>query len=382
MKTGPLEHSDRSSIDWLGVPQVLLFRPDSLAPGGVSNYFNVVLQRFGPAVEIESFVIGLRPGKLLGRKSLYPLQFFLDCLKLVLVLLRRRFDIVHLNPSLNASAFTRDFVFAVIVSALSKSRILLFFRGWEDEFFVRLNGARPTRRMLRWLCGRADRVLVLGSSIRDDLVGIGVEEDRIDITHTTFDGALIREAEGVRRDGLFTFLFMSRFIKQKGIAELLEASKILRDRGVEFRLVLAGAGPFTTTAERLIDSLNLGSIVATPGYLRGEEKGEALMNADAFVFPTYHGEGCPNCLLEAMGASLPVISTQIGGIPDIIKPPSGGILLDSVKPVHIADAMESFVLNREHWASIGAENKRVAWSTYEAGAVASYLERLYADLAS
>ncbi|MEL7043654.1 MAG: glycosyltransferase family 4 protein [Pseudomonadota bacterium] len=362
-------------------PTVLLFRPDSRLPGGVANYFSVVLERFGQDVTIDSFLIGRRPG-FLGTKLLYPLQFFIDCLRLALLLARRRFDIIHLNPSLNLPAFMRDLCFMVVISAFSRAQLLIFFRGWEEDFYRSLDSNRVSRFLLRWFCRQGDRILVLGSSIRDDLINLGIDAERIEITHTTFDGSLLRTVPAeAKKAGPFTFLFMSRFIKQKGIAELLEASRILKDRKVEFRLVLAGSGPFEATAHKIIDSLDLRDTVETPGYLKGGAKGETLVAADAFVFPTYHGEGCPNCLLEAMGASMPVISTRVGGIPDIVKPPSGGILLDSTEPDAIADAMETLVDDREYCARVGEDNYKVAWSCYEAGAVAKYLETLYLAMA-
>ena len=56
--------------------------------------------------------------------------------------------------------------------------------------------------------------------------------------------------------------------------------------------------------------LELDDLVSLPGYLQGVEKATELMSADIFMLPTYHGEGCPNCILEAMGAGLPVITVR------------------------------------------------------------------------
>jgi glycosyltransferase involved in cell wall biosynthesis len=358
---------------------ILLLRPDATPPGGVVNYYRSVLHLISSEFAVRSLIVGRRRG-LLSSKLLYPVRFLLDSIILASLLLTKKFDVVHFNPSLNAAAFYRDLIFMAIASTLSSAKLLVFFRGWDDDFYEKLLASPLRLRCLKWFCLRADRVLVLASTIRAELVDIGVPVDRVSVTHTTFDGDLIRKAEGASGDDRFTFLFMSRLIRQKGIAELIHAAAILRDKGFSFRLVLAGSGPFATEAKEAVLSAGLTEFVELPGYLQGIEKGNALMRADAFVFPTYHGEGCPNCILEAMAAGLPIISTTVGGIPDVMQPPAGGVLLDSVSADAVADAMQRFLENPDECARLALENERLAWSKFEANSVARYLESVYQSL--
>ena len=358
---------------------ILLLRPDATPPGGVVNYYRSVLHLLSSEFEVRSLIVGRRRG-LLSNKLLYPVRFLLDAIVLTSLLLTRRFDVCHFNPSMNAAAFYRDLVFMAIIAALSPAKLLVFFRGWDDDFYEKLLASPLGIRCLRWFCLRADLVLVLASTIKAKLVDLGVPADRVSVTHTTFDGDLLRKADASSSDGRFTFLFMSRLIRQKGIAELIHAAAILRDRGFRFRLVIAGSGPFAGDAKEEVVAAGLTEFVELPGYLRGVDKGSALKGADAFVFPTYHGEGCPNCILEAMAAGLPIISTTVGGIPDVMQPPAGGVLLDTVSADAVAEAMQQFLENPDECARLASENERLAWSTFEANSVARYLESVYRSL--
>jgi glycosyltransferase involved in cell wall biosynthesis len=98
------------------------------------------------------------------------------------------------------------------------------------------------------------------------------------------------------------------------------------------RLILAGEGPEQDKIRSWIDRHGMSYRVKLPGYLHGEAKAQVLRGANMFVFTTYYGEGCPISLLEAMPAGLPVITTPVGGIPDIFIDGENGILIDHVSP--------------------------------------------------
>ena len=110
---------------------------------------------------------------------------------------------------------------------------------------------------------------------------------------------------------------------------------------------------------------NIQDKVSFPGYLVGNEKVENLLASDVFVFPSF-SEGCPVALLEAMGAGLPVITTPVGGIPDIFIDGKNGVLLKSVEPEDIAEAIERLLSNEELCRVTGEHNRREAWEKYEA----------------
>ncbi len=125
---------------------------------------------------------------------------------------------------------------------------------------------------------------------------------------------------------------------------LLDACKILKDRGISFICDFVGG----ETTE--IDAINFEKEVAHRGLNRiaiyngkryGDEKEKFFNNTDIFVFPTFYKNECfPLVLLEAMQHELPCISTNEGGITDIVENDSTGYIIEKNNAVELADKIE------------------------------------------
>jgi glycosyltransferase involved in cell wall biosynthesis len=103
-----------------------------------------------------------------------------------------------------------------------------------------------------------------------------------------------------------------------------------------------------------------------------------LNGAHIFTFPTYYGEGCPVSLLEAMAASMAIITTPVGGIPDIIEHNKNGILLDvKVTTENVKNAIETLLNSPGTIRDMGEINRIEAWEKYEAPVVTRYFENIY-----
>ena len=109
---------------------------------------------------------------------------------------------------------------------------------------------------------------------------------------------------------------------------------------------------------------------------------QLFADADVFVFPSYHGEGCPVSLLEAMAAGLPIISTDVGGISDIFINGQNGILLREVSPDELIAAIFRMLEDDELRRSAGQLNREIAWKRYEGAIVSRRIEQLYEQVVS
>jgi len=276
----------------------------------------------------------------------------------------------------------RDSLFLLVLRAFGVKNLLVFIRGWDDDYFDRLRNGFFGRQVVFRLFRQAARILVLGERFRQELIAAGFSPDQIGVLSTMFDGDSLLEVKRSRHDEAVQLLFLSRLISDKGIFELLDAVWACASEGMDVRLVMAGDGEDAARARKWVADNDLSDIVLFPGYLRGRDKGQALVDADLFVFPSYYGEGCPNALLEAMGAGLPVITTKVGGIPDVIEHEVNGILLDEVNPGALHAALKKLVTDAELRAGIGDRNREKAWRNYEAGVVSGRIADIYADIAS
>jgi glycosyltransferase involved in cell wall biosynthesis len=209
---------------------------------------------------------------------------------------------------------------------------------------------------------------------------MGVDPDKIQLFTTMFDGRELENTLGhVNKDGHNTsLLFLSRFVKEKGVYELLEAFINLVSNHKNIHLILAGTGPEEDNMKKIVCDSNIENKVTFTGYVRGSDKARVLMGADIFVFPTSYGEGCPVSLLESMAAGMAVITTPVGGIPHIVEDGKQGILLtNEVTAKSVENAIERLLVDPVETRKIGDLNREQAWRLYNAPVVTGWFESIY-----
>lgn len=163
-----------------------------------------------------------------------------------------------------------------------------------------------------------------------------------------------------KQDGIMNFLicfFLSNLLISKGINVLLDALKILKERGYTFVCQYVGGETSEMGAVQFseeVDKRGLNDRVAYVGRKVGEEKKAFFRQADVFVFPTYYYNECfPLVILEAMEYKLPVISTNEGGIPDIVKDGENGLICEKQNPVSLADCIAKLLDDEELRVKMG-----------------------------
>jgi glycosyltransferase involved in cell wall biosynthesis len=152
-----------------------------------------------------------------------------------------------------------------------------------------------------------------------------------------------------------TFIFVGHLTTNKGPDVLLRASKILKQNGIRFRVVICGQGPLYHDLEQDIQTFDLASEVELRGWITGELLISALWDAQVFVLPT-HSEGMPNALLEAMAAGLPVISTRVSSIPEIVDVGVNGLLVQPGNAEELANAMQQMASSAKTRKIMGSNN--------------------------
>jgi glycosyltransferase involved in cell wall biosynthesis len=355
--------------------KVLLFAPEPSLGGGVAAFDQLLRSTLGSSIHTEQFVAGRRPGAVGGAfRFVTP---FYDATRLAWRLITRRYDVYHLNPSLDSRAALRDGLFMLVLRLFRQRQVLVFIRGWDAGFYRRIATSPVATWLFRFVYGHAARILVLASSFADDLAALGIQRDRVHGATTMFDGDLLASVSRNRKDSQFIIVFLARLIAPKGVYELLEAFLKLSQRSPRYSLVMAGNGPELGAIRAWCADHGLQDRVQLPGHVDGKDKARLLSNADLFVLPTYHGEGCPNALLEAMGAGLPVIVTSVGGIPDIVQDGVNGIFVTPGDSNGIADAIESLSGDDMLRNGMSESNRRVAWEKYEARSVTRCVESHY-----
>jgi colanic acid/amylovoran biosynthesis glycosyltransferase len=170
--------------------------------------------------------------------------------------------------------------------------------------------------------------------------------DRGDRIHRIYNGLDL--AAFVRTDFSSTpplIVAVGRLIAKKGFADLIRACRLLMERGKSFRCEIIGEGPLEDELHQEIAQLDLQGCVELPGAKPQHEIREYLAAASAFVLPSVIDpdggmDNLPTVIMEAMAAGLPVISTAIGGIPEMVIQNETGFLVPPGDVAALAGAIE------------------------------------------
>jgi len=140
-------------------------------------------------------------------------------------------------------------------------------------------------------------------------------------------------------------LAVAQLAERKGLHHLIDACRILVDRGRSFTCEIVGDGPLRGELERQVRDLDLSGTVHLTGPLPYPEVVARYPRAAAFVLPcivTAEGDrdGIPNVILEAMAAAVPVVSTPVSGIPEVLRDGDTGLVVPEGDATAIADAVE------------------------------------------
>ncbi|MCT4716377.1 colanic acid biosynthesis glycosyltransferase WcaL [Enterobacteriaceae bacterium H18W14] len=140
---------------------------------------------------------------------------------------------------------------------------------------------------------------------------------------------------------------VARLTEKKGLHVAIEACRLLKERGVDFRYNILGIGPWETRLRTLIEQNQLDDVVFMPGFKPNHEVKAMLDEADLFLLPSVTGEdgdmeGIPVALMEAMAVGIPVVSTVHSGIPELIDAGRSGWLVPEYDAVALADRLQAF----------------------------------------
>lgn len=208
---------------------------------------------------------------------------------------------------------------------------------------------------------------------------------KLHVIHCGVDLEAFSVPSEVRPDGPTRMVCVASFEEVKGHRHLLDACAMLRDRGVEFRCDLVGEGPLRADIERRIARLALDGLVNVLGGRARPDVIRLYQAADLAVLasrPTRQGkrEGIPVALMEAMATGLPVVSTAISGIPELVETGRTGILVPPGDARALADALEALAGDPQRRARMGAAGREKVEREFDLRAnSAMLLERILAS---
>jgi colanic acid/amylovoran biosynthesis glycosyltransferase len=173
-------------------------------------------------------------------------------------------------------------------------------------------------------------------------------------------------------------LCVGRLVAEKGQAVLLRAIELLGERGHSVGVTFAGDGPQRQSLERLAERLGIASSVSFLGAVGQEELHALYEGASVFCLPSF-SEGVPVVLMEAMAMRLPVVSTTITGIPELIEDGRSGLLVAPGRPDELADALERALTDDSLRDELSLGGREKVLGEFNAESSATELHALFAE---
>ncbi|MBT3278977.1 MAG: 6-phosphogluconolactonase [Phycisphaerales bacterium] len=325
---------------------VIQLAPQFPQTGGMASVADVLAESpLNNAFQMKMIPNGKRtaPGRSLLAGVVSQLRLGARVMRTVL---RARRPIVHLHTC-SGMTFWRDTA-TMLLARLCGARGVWHIHGGQFGAF-----ANSRSRLRRWAMGRA---LQLGREVicLSDAAAMTVRSFCRRMPQVIPNGVLLSDATEMPDDPAPMLLFLGHLGESKGTRELIEAAAILRDRGIAFRMTLAGCSrnpDDRKILKTMLDELDLRKQVTLPGMIRGRRKTVALQQASAVVLPS-HSEAYPMVLLEAFAAARPVVATRVGAVEQIVAPETG-LLVEPRNVQALADALETILASHTVRASMG-----------------------------
>lgn len=345
--------------------------PGALDGGGIGRMTDYIVDQLGRRTGTgpKTVVLDTRGT---GSKFLSPLYLSGALLRLVRMLMRGEVDAVHINVSERGS-FLRKAAIQVTAGLFGAPTVVHLHGASFIEYF---RSGPFARAISRWLFRRCTRVIVLGHGWRDFLAEeVGTDPGKVDVLYNAvpdFAGAAIERTPPPPGQPV-KLLVLAHLSERKGIGTLLHACRILKERGFAFSLTLGGNGD-AEVYRRLADDLGIGDRCTFLGWVSRDQAHDLIRSHEMLLLPSTH-EGLPMVILEALCARLPVVTTPVGSIPEVLEERRTAMIVPVGDRAALADAIEEVAGDPELYRTLGEAGRRLFEEQFN---IEGYCERLCA----
>jgi glycosyltransferase involved in cell wall biosynthesis len=357
-----------------GQIKIVLLSPSLEAVSGVSTHVRILFaSELAQDYELLHFQVGSEGRQETALQKL--MRFCFSPVHLAVLLLRTGAGVVHLNVSLEPKAYWRDLVYAMVAKLLGRRVVCQIHGGAMPQDFFRGN-ALLTWGLRRFLVS-SDSVAVLSSA---ELAAYRAFDDRINVqlVPNAIDPAgLADQSRSFNRDGPLRLVYVGRLVRTKGLFEVIEAMAALKRGGRDVSLRIAGEGPDQAALMAASQRAGLGDRVRFLGGVFATEKSRLWLDADVFVFPTYHSEGLPYALLEAMAAGCVPVTAPVAAIPDVMRDREHGLFVPAKDAPALATALAALDDDRTGLFRMAGAARQRALDHYTVERLANDFRRLY-----
>jgi glycosyltransferase involved in cell wall biosynthesis len=344
--------------------QVLYIGPDHRNHrGGVGAVLDVYSKHIQPFKFIPTYVT-----KSFGKQfTTYMVAIF----RLVYMCITdRNIRILHIHHASRGS-FIRKSILTVIGKLFGKKVILHIHGGGFHHYYKESGLLKP---FIKYILEHADAVVCLSENWKK-YYSTTFKLRHLQIINNVIEDPSI---QNVARNGSVNLLFLGHITEKKGVFDLLNVLGANRESfGKKVTFTIGGIGD-EEKLNKAITEYNFDGEVKFAGWVSGKKKAELLNKCDVYVLPSYN-EGLPISILEAMSYGKPIIATQVGGIPEIVKHGYNGWLFKPGDKQALGNIIDEVLRNKSKLQEYGNNSLQITRG-YTPAAVVASLQQLYANL--
>jgi len=298
------------------------------------------------------------------------LSYFLKCF--FKILFKSKIDLVHIHTACDAS-FYRKAIFA-LVCHLRGIPVIMHIHGADFDSFY-LNANPLVKALIKKSLKGCDVVIVL-SAYWKEFFESKLALNNIVILFNAVNVDAFKDCF-TSPHNISAFLFLGRLGERKGIYDLIKAIDILinQEHLTQLQFYFAGDGD-VDEVKKIITQLNLDLNVKVLGWADDNVKKDVFLKVDTVVLPSYH-EGLPVALLEAMAAGKVILSTPVGGIPDLVKEGSNGFLVTPGDVNALVKNIKRIYQSPDEMAIISQINAKKIQAEYNSVEINQQLFKMY-----
>ncbi|MEN9950642.1 MAG: hypothetical protein RLY85_1394 [Bacteroidota bacterium] len=332
-------------------------------------------QQGGMGAVLRSYAKSIKAFNVITTHDINNQQYFYFIIQFIniikFILLNDDLEILHIH-SASKGSFVRKGLVLLLAKAFNKKVVFHIHGGGFMDFYSSSKHAKP---IIRWVLSKADVLICLS------------EEWKQIFEKEAFNRQVVRLNNPVQEfsfpprnydRSVLKILFLGRISAEKGLFDLLNYLK----SNTHFRkglitLTIGGTGDHEKLNALLNDDVFHDRVIYK-GWLNENGKQRQLSDNDIFILPSYY-EGMPISILEAMSAKMPIIATNVGGIPSVVKPGLNGWLFNPGSFSSLDSVFDDLMANKKYINAYGEQSLRLV-QPYLADRIMQDLSEVYSTL--
>lgn len=312
-------------------------------------------------------------------------RFFVNCLNAMILTINFFAsvvfwwpDIVHIQSNSGFGFFEKSWI-ALLAKLLRRKTIFHFHGGYMREWYGQ--SSRIVQAMITKCALINDRIMTGSPQMRETWLYIGIPAEKIIYIGNAVN--LPKEVIKESHDHI-SILFLTRVVLEKGVIELIDAFLILQKTFNNLKLRIVGADTNDTPlVKKYLENNDLNHLIDYVGPVSDEQKHQEYLMADIFAFPTYV-EDQSYAVMEAMSYGLPVVASNVGGVPSLVKDSENGLLILPRNVDSLRTGIEVLIRDIEMRNNLGRNARRTierefTWNVRSQEIVSLYQNLLIED---